>query len=168
MADIRFGTRLGVDVGKARVGVSRSDPHGMLATPLETVPRDGAKGDAHARRIAELVAEYDAIEIVVGMPLSLSGAETASTADARSVAEQIAAHSPVPLRLVDERLTTVSASRQLRDVGRKASRSRHIIDQMAAVVILQTSLDAERQSGRAPGELLSRKDQDSDGQPAPR
>ena len=81
MTEFRIGTRLGVDVGKARVGVSRSDPHGMLATPLETVPRDGAKGDAHARRIAELVAEYDAIEIVVGLPLSLSGAETASTAD---------------------------------------------------------------------------------------
>ena len=170
---MRRGTRLGVDVGKARIGVARCDPDGFVATPVETVPRDrSADGTAHVRRIAELARDEDLfgfsgpLEIVVGLPLSLSGASTPSTDDARSVARAIGLATGLPVRLVDERLTTVSATRQLRDVGRRASRSRDRIDQVAAVVILQSAIDAERSSGRAPGALLELDAADDDSSPA--
>lgn len=149
---MRTGVRIGVDVGKARIGVARSDLHGMLASPVETVPRD-LEGDAHVAPILAIVREHEAIELVVGLPLALSGRETASTGDARTVALQLAAASDVPVRLVDERLSTVAASSQLRASGRRPSRSRDRIDQVAAVVILQSALDAERSSGRPPGVL---------------
>lgn len=157
---MRHGTRLGVDVGRARIGVARSDPSGLLATPVETVARD-ADGDAHVRAIVAHADELDALEILVGLPLSLSGAETPSTTDARDVAEAVALATARPVRLVDERLTTVTATRQLRDVGRSASRSRDRIDQLAAVVLLQNALDAERSTGRTPGAPVERKDRDS-------
>lgn len=151
---MRRGVRLGVDVGRARIGVARCDPDGLLATPLETVPRD-ADGDAHLRRLVELAAELDAIEFVVGHPLNLQGLATPSTDDAVGVAEALAAAGGPPVRLVDERLTTVSAAKQFRATGRKASRNRHVIDQAAAVVLLQDALDRERSSGTAPGTPLS-------------
>lgn len=145
---MRRGVRLGVDVGKARIGIARSDPDGLLATPLETVPRD-AEGTTHIDRIRALAEELDAIELVVGHPLNLQGRPTPSTEDALEVARALAAH--LPVRLLDERLTTVSATRQFQQVGRKASRSRQVIDQAAAVVLLQDALDRERASGAAPG-----------------
>lgn len=151
---MRSGVRLGIDVGKARIGVARSDFHGMLASPVETVPRD-LDSDAHVAPLVALIREHEAIEVLVGLPLALSGNETASTQDARKVAEQLAAVCPVPIRYVDERLSTVSASAQLRASGKKPSRSRDRIDQLAAVVILQNALDAERSSGRPPGTLLN-------------
>lgn len=147
---MRSGIRLGIDVGKARIGVARSDLHGMLASPVETVPRD-LEGAGHLPRLLELIREHEAIEVLVGLPLAMSGRETASTADARLVAEQLADASPAPVRLVDERLSTVTASAQLRASGRRPSRSRDRIDQLAAVVILQNALEAERTTGRAPG-----------------
>ncbi|PPL14350.1 Holliday junction resolvase RuvX [Microterricola pindariensis] len=159
---MRQGVRLGVDVGKARVGLSRSDLHGMLATPVETVPRTlgeaveaGAAPTADLQRIAAVQAELDAIEVVVGLPLALSGAETASTADARHFAIALAAALPVPVRLVDERLSTVSATSALRASGKKAKSHRPVIDQVAAVIILQHALDSERGTGTAPGTVLS-------------
>lgn len=147
---MRTGVRLGVDVGTARVGVARSDPHGMLATPVETLPR---REDVVAG-IRRLVDEHEAVEIVVGLPLALSGRETASTADAREVAVTIAASMHVPVRLVDERLTTVSAARGLRDAGRTTKNSRAVVDQAAAVILLQHALDLERASGNPPGALV--------------
>ncbi|AMB58343.1 crossover junction endodeoxyribonuclease RuvA [Microterricola viridarii] len=157
--------RLGVDVGKARVGLSRSDLHGMLATPVETVPRSlgeagtGSTPDAAPTpdllRIAAVQAELDAIEVVVGLPLALSGAETASTADAKHFATELARALPVPVRLVDERLSTVSATSALRASGKKAKSHRPVIDQVAAVIILQHALDSERGTGNAPGTTLS-------------
>lgn len=150
---MRSGVRLGVDVGKARVGVSRSDPHGMLATPVETVPRDRS-GDADLARIAEIAAELEAFEAVVGLPINLRGERTPSTEDAEEFAARLAARlagAGASVRLVDERLSTVSAQGQLRQAGRKAKQSRSIIDQAAAVVILQHALDLERASGEAPG-----------------
>lgn len=155
---MRVGTRIGVDVGRARIGVARSDPHGLLATPVETVTRE-ADGDGHVAVIAAHARELDAIEVVVGLPIALSGRETASTADAREVAEALARAIDVPVRLVDERLTTVSATRHLRDAGRSASRSRDRIDQVAAVVLLQHALDGERTSGTVPGQLVTGKDE---------
>lgn len=145
----RPGVRLGIDVGKARIGVARSDLHGMLATPLETVRR--AADGTDVARIADLAAEYEAAEILVGLPLALSGRETASTDDARGFGERLARAIPRPVRLVDERLSTVSANSALRASGRSQKSSRMIVDQIAAVVILQHALDTERSTGRPPG-----------------
>lgn len=148
MSGFRPGARLGIDVGKARIGVARSDPDGMLATPVETVPR--AVGDPIAR-IRELADEYSAVELVVGLPLNLKGDETLSTVDARQFAEALAEASEIPVRMIDERLSTVSANSVLRDAGRSQRSSRSIVDQVAAVVLLQHALDTEKQTGRAPG-----------------
>jgi putative Holliday junction resolvase len=142
--------RLGVDVGTARVGIARSDPHGMLATPVETL----ARRDDVVAGIRRLVDEHAVIEVVVGLPLALSGSETASTADARTVAVAIAAALQLPVRLVDERLTTVTAARGLRDAGRTTKNSRSVVDQAAAVILLQHALDLERASGNPPGALV--------------
>lgn len=146
---IRPGRRLGVDVGKARIGVAVCDRDGLLATPVETVPRAQA---TDVRRIVELADEYDVLEIVVGLPLSMSGDDTPSTADARGFAEMLAEHRPV--RLVDERLSTVTAQRGLHQAGRNSKKSRAVIDQAAAVIILQHALDHERASSAAPGATL--------------
>ena len=147
MTGFRRGVRLGIDVGKARVGVARSDPDGMLATPVETVPRT----DRSVPRILVLAEEHGAVEILVGLPLSLSGGDTASTGDAREFAAALAAASALPVRLVDERLSTVSAHAALRESGRSQRSSRSIVDQVAAVVLLQQALDVEKNSGRPPG-----------------
>lgn len=146
---MRTGVRLGIDVGKVRIGVSRSDPHGMIATPVETVPR--SEDAADRRRIAEIVADLGVFEIIVGLPLALSGAHTPSTADAVAFAESLNAELDVPVRLVDERLSTVSAHSALRASGKNSKSARPVVDQVAATIILQHALDAERASGRPPG-----------------
>ena len=148
---MRPGVRIGVDVGTVRVGVARSDPSGVLATPVETVPRDLARGTDLAR-IVEIVTECAAVEVVVGLPRGLSGREGDAAAGARKYAVAIARRiAPVSVRVVDERLSTVTAQRSLREAGVKSRRHRPVVDQVAAVVILQSALDAERASGRAPG-----------------
>ncbi len=148
---MRHGVRLGIDPGDARIGVARSDPSGLLATPVETVRR--GRGDV--ARIAAILAEEDAVEVVVGLPRSLSGGEGPAAAKAREFAAALARRiAPVPVRLCDERLTTVSAEAMLRDRGRKGSKRREVVDQAAAVVILQNALDTERASGVAPGEIV--------------
>lgn len=148
---MRSGVRIGVDVGTVRVGIARSDLHGMLATPVETVPR----GDGDVARLVALAGELEAMEFVVGLPLALSGAETASTADARAFAARLAAAASVPVRLVDERLSTVSAHNAMRAVGRSQKRSRSVIDQAAAVIILQHALDHERSGATVPGTVVA-------------
>lgn len=147
MSGFRPGVRLGIDVGKARVGVARCDRDGLLAVPVETVPRN----DDAVRRITELAEEYEAIELLVGLPVSLSGSDTASTADARAFASELSTASGVPVRLVDERLSTVSAHAALRDAGRSQRSSRRIIDQVAAVVLLQQAIDVEKSTGAPAG-----------------
>ena len=148
---MRTGVRLGIDPGDARIGVARSDPSGLIATPVETVRR--GKGDL--RRLARLAADAGAVEVIVGLPRSLGGYDTASTQKARELAARLAAKvAPVPVRLVDERLTTVTAEAMLRDQRKGASR-RAVIDQAAAMVILQQALDSERTSGSPPGELVA-------------
>jgi putative Holliday junction resolvase len=147
---MRPGVRIGIDVGRARVGVAVCDRDGLLATPVTTLDRTDAAADA-VRGIAE---EHGAIEAIVGLPLSLSGSDTPSTVDARAFATVLAALLPIPVRLVDERLSTVSATRALRDAGRRSKGSRAVIDQVAAVIILQNALDAERSTGRAPGVIV--------------
>jgi putative holliday junction resolvase len=147
---MRPGVRLGIDVGTARIGVARSDLHGMLATPVETVPR----GEGDVARIRELAGEIEAVEIIVGLPLALSGRETASTGDAREFAGRLSAACAVPVRLVDERLSTVSANSALRASGRNAKNSRSVVDQVAAVIILQHALDFERSADSPPGAVV--------------
>jgi putative Holliday junction resolvase len=147
---MRTGVRLGVDAGKARVGVSVCDRDGLLATPVVTLSR----GDGTVEELSGLVDEYDAAEVVVGLPLSLRGDDTASTADARTLAAELAAAVGVPVRLVDERLSTVSAQRALHQSGRSVRASRRVIDQVAAVIILQNALDFERSAGNPPGTVV--------------
>lgn len=152
---MRFGVRVGIDPGDARIGVARSDPSGMLATPLETVPR--GRGDV--RRIHKIVTEHEAVEVVVGLPRSLKGSEGPSASKVREFAAQLARRiAPVPVRLCDERLTTVSAETMLRDQGRHGTKRRAVVDMVAATVILQNALDTERNRGSAPGELVEVED----------
>lgn len=146
------GPRLAIDVGKARIGVAKSDPDGVLATPLVTVQRD-ATGELHLQELESIVAEYEPVVVYVGYPLNMRGEHTASTDDAIAVAEALAERIPSPVRMLDERLTTASAARQFRASGKQASRSRDVIDQAAAVVLLQDAVDRER-AGMSPGKLL--------------
>lgn len=148
---MRRGVRLGLDPGDARVGVAVCDPSGVLATPLETLQR--GKGDL--TRIRILAREHDVVEVVVGLPRSLSGGEGPAAEKVRRFAARVARQvRPVPVRLVDERLTTVTAEDQLRERGRKGSNRRAVVDMAAATVILQHALDSERASGEAPGEIV--------------
>lgn len=149
------GVRLGIDPGDARIGVARCDAAGILATPVETVRR--GRGDLD--RIAELREEHEAVEVVVGLPRSLSGKEGPAAAKVRTFARKLARRlGDVPVRLVDERLTTVSAESMLRASGRTAKNQRSVVDQAAAVLILQHVLDTERRTGAAPGQLLEEAD----------
>ncbi|GMA85144.1 Holliday junction resolvase RuvX [Angustibacter aerolatus] len=147
---MRHGVRLGVDVGSVRVGLAASDPSGLLATPVETLARDTV-GEADLRRIADEVRERAAIEVLVGLPRSLNGREGPAAATARAYAERLAGLLDVPVRMVDERLSTVSAHAALRSSGVKGRRQRAVVDQAAAVVLLQQGLDQERSTGRPPG-----------------
>ncbi|WP_437584934.1 Holliday junction resolvase RuvX [Paramicrobacterium sp. CJ85] len=153
MTGFRTGVRIGIDVGKARIGVSRSDLHGMLATPVETVARDHS-GDADLARLRAIIDEADAFEVIVGLPLSLSGAHTPSTDDAVDFATRLADRIDTPVRLVDERLSTVSAHSALHSSGRTHKGSRKIVDQVAAVIILQHAMDAEKTTLTPPGTLV--------------
>jgi putative Holliday junction resolvase len=146
------GRRLGVDVGTVRIGVAASDPDGILATPVETVRRD--RSNKHLRRLAQLAAELEAVEVVVGLPRTLADRSGPSARDAVELAEQLAGRiAPTPVRLSDERLTTVSAQRSLRDAGIRAKGQRAMIDQAAAVGILQNWLDQRRTALAAHGEV---------------
>ena len=145
------GVRLGIDPGDARIGVAASDPSGYLATPVETVPR----GEGDLTRLQHLVAEYGAIRIYVGLPRSLSGREGPAAQRVRTFARDLAELvSPIPVCLQDERLTTVSAEAMLRERGRKGQKRRAVVDQAAAVLILQSALDRERATGLASGERV--------------
>ncbi len=149
--------RLGIDPGDVRIGVARSDPSGLLATPVETVRR----GQGDLKRIRQVLREVgeDAggvIEVVVGLPRSLSGGEGPAAVKTRELAGRLAASvAPLPVRLVDERLTTVSAEAMLRDGGTKGTKRRAVVDMAAAVLILQHALDTERATGNPPGELVA-------------
>jgi putative pre-16S rRNA nuclease len=151
----RPGARVGVDVGSVRIGVAASDPSGVLATPVRTVARDAAGTGTDLEEIAAIVAELNAVEAVVGLPRTLAGKEGPASTEARQYARRLAVRiDPVPVRLLDERLTTVDAHRSLRDSGIDTRRHRAVVDQAAAVLILQAALDAERGSGHPPGELV--------------
>jgi putative holliday junction resolvase len=155
MRTVRPGVRVGIDVGSVRVGVAASDASATLAHPVRTLPRDQAGGSDLAE-VAALVEDLAAIEVVVGLPLLLSGQEGEAARTARGYAGALVARlGTVPVRLVDERLTTVDAHRRLRDSGVSGRGQRKVVDQAAAVLILQTALDTEARSGRPPGEPVS-------------
>jgi putative Holliday junction resolvase len=148
---LRSGNRLAIDVGSVRIGVAGCDPGGILATPMATVPR----GNADLAEIARLCAEREAIEIVVGLPTSLSGKAGSAAADARAFAGKLASQvAPVPVRLVDERFTTTLAHSALRAGGRDSRQRRHTVDKAAAALLLQSALDEERLTGVPAGELV--------------
>lgn len=148
---MRPGVRLALDWGAARIGVAACDPAGTLAYPVETVPA----GPSAVLRIAALAAEHQPIEVVLGLPRTLAGTESYAAATIRAAAAELAAALPgLPIRLVDERLSTAAASRQLGQAGRSTRRQRGVIDQAAAVGILESALAQERATGEPAGEAL--------------
>ena len=145
------GRRLGIDVGSVRIGVATSDPDAILATPVETVRRD--RTGKHLRRLAQLVDDQQAVEVVVGLPRTLADRTGPAARDAIELAERLAERiAPTPVRLADERLSTVTAQRSLREAGIRAKGQRAVIDQAAAVAILQSWLDQRRELLASPGE----------------
>jgi putative Holliday junction resolvase len=152
----RQGIRLALDWGQARIGVAACDRDGLLAYPVETIQ---ARGDV-AGRLRALLAEYEPLEVIVGLPRTLAGTEGFSAGLVR--AQLVAAGAgqwPVPVRLVDERMSTVTAARRLSGAGKTAKRQRGIIDQAAAVAILEQAIASERASGVPAGEPLRASDE---------
>lgn len=146
------GVRFGIDVGKVRIGIAQSDPDGMLATPVDTVQRQEA--GALEGLIARLIEAHPAC-IYVGLPLSLDVSHTASTEDAIELANHLSDATEIEVRLIDERLTTVSAQSALHAAGRNTKSSRQVVDQVAAVMILQQALDSERAQSQRAGRPVS-------------
>jgi putative holliday junction resolvase len=158
----RRGVRLGIDVGSVRVGVARSDPDGLLAVPVATLarPKAVAAGRPDLTELVALVAEYEPLELVVGLPVALDGTEGQAAAAVRVYAHALLGMLTerglgVPVRLVDERMTTAQATRGLQAAGRNSRDGRSVIDQAAAVIIVQHALDSERATGTPPGTLLA-------------
>jgi len=147
---LRTGRRLAIDVGKVRVGLAISDFHGILASPLTTIPRDSLSESLEL--LFNSVEEFeDLLEIYVGLPINMKGEMTTSTHDALLLANQLASAAKVPVRMIDERLTTSLANQQLRSLGKSQKDARSSIDQMAAVAILEYAFQVEANSKAAPG-----------------
>jgi putative Holliday junction resolvase len=153
MGDWRRGVRLGIDVGTVRIGVARCDPDGILATPVATVARQPAPKPGRPAvdppsdmsEIKRLIVEHDAVEVIVGMPITLAGVERQAAAATREYAAELARLiDPVPIIFVDERMSTVVAARRLSHRGVRGRRQRAVVDQAAAVEILQGWLDTQR------------------------
>ena len=144
------GSRLAIDVGTVRIGLAVSDPDSIVSTPLSAVARSKVLTES-LQEILSLILENGVIEVYVGDPLSLSGVETASTQDARQFALQLAELTSVPVRLVDERLTTVTASAKLRLNGKNVKAAKSLIDSASAVEILEQALSIAKQSGKPAG-----------------
>jgi len=150
---LRSGRRLAIDVGKVRVGLAISDFHGILASPLTTIPRE-VLGESIEALISSVDDFEGLLEIYVGLPINMKGEMTSSTDDAILVAIQIATSTVIPVRLVDERLTTSLANQQLRNLGKSQKDARSTIDQMAAVAILEYAFQIEANGNSAPGMSL--------------
>jgi len=151
---MNIGVRIALDVGSVRIGVAKCDRHGMLATPLVTI----AAGPNALQEVVSLINEHEAICVYVGKPISLAGENTASTVSALNFAKELSLlvkGSAVTVRLIDERLSTVSAQRGMHEAGRSVKQSRDAIDQAAAVVILEHALATERNAGDFVGEEVN-------------
>ena len=150
---LRRGIRIGVDVGTVRVGVSRCDPDGILTMPVVTLTR--APDSSDLGQLADIVAQHEAIEVIVGLPRHLRGGEGISSKGARKYARRLKKLvGGVRVAMVDERLTSNQAHERLRASGIPEREHRSVIDQVAAQIILEQALELERMSGRAPGEEI--------------
>ena len=149
---MRKGRRLAIDVGSVRIGLASCDADAILSSPLPALKRSSNSTEV-VTAIKELVADLQIIEVIVGDPVSMSGGVTSSTTDARELAAEIALAISIPVRLVDERLTTVSAQAKLRQSGKDSRDAKSFIDSASAVEILEQALNSERSSGNAPGVL---------------
>lgn len=146
---------MGVDVGNARVGVALCDPDGILATPLKTLRRD-LKKNSDRRVLRKLIEVNEVTEVFVGLPKTMRGGDSPSTTMAREYAEALVsdmASEPcsIPVWLVDERLTTVSAHRSLHEAGVSSREFKTMVDQVAAVNILQHAIDTLKAGQHLPG-----------------
>jgi putative pre-16S rRNA nuclease len=151
MAHMRRGVRLALDWGDARIGVAACDADGVLAYPVKNI----RAGQGEIADLIAVIAEYAPIEVFVGLPKSLSGSEGPAALKARERAGRLAEAMRVPVRLVDERLTTVTASRRLSEGGKRVKEQRKLIDAAAAVTILEQALAYEQSRREPPGELVS-------------
>ena len=134
---------VGLDLGSRRIGVAVSDPTGTIASPHGVVERSGDQAADHAA-LARLVADVGASRVVVGLPLSLSGAMGRAAREVTEEAEALAKVVGVPVETFDERLTTATAERSLGELGLRGPARRRVVDKVAAAVILQTWLDGGR------------------------
>jgi len=158
---LRPGRRLAIDVGKARIGLAISDVHGILASPLATLARSDY--EANPDILFTFVEDFqDLLEIYIGLPLNLQGRSTASTEDAVEFAQALSAITNVPIRLVDERMTTAISNQQIRELGKSQKEARSTIDQMAAVAILEYAFQIERNSTKVPGLSLEERRSQND------
>lgn len=149
---MRRGKRLAIDVGSVRIGLASCDAEGILSSPLPALKRMSQVSEV-VTSIKALVSDLEIIEVIVGDPISMSGNVTSSTTDAREIAMEIASAISIPVRLVDERLTTVSAQAKLRQAGKDSREAKSFIDSASAVEILEQALNTERATGYAPGVL---------------
>lgn len=165
MSSVPGGARLAVDVGTVRIGVAVAAPGTSVAVPVETV----AAGPGAVPRIHELIGQYAAEVVYVGDPIRLNGQVGPAAIAARDFARSIAGYSgyggpsvtvSLKVQMVDERLTTAQSGRQLQAAGRKTRKSRSVIDQAAAVAILQAALERERVSGQLAGRDIAVEEQD--------
>jgi putative Holliday junction resolvase len=142
---------LAVDLGSRRIGVAVSDPTGVLATPVAVVAR-GADREADHRRLADLVREYGVSLVLVGLPRSLDGSIGPAARAALDEIDELRDRLPVPIEPIDERFTTVAASRHLREAGKTGRQQSRVIDAAAAAVLLQGWLDGPGRTATPAGE----------------
>ena len=149
---MRHGVRLAIDYGKVRIGIAKSDASGILASPLrvETFTDE----EAAVAAIVALAQELACLEIYVGLPVALSGEEGHAASAVRAFVSKLSASAHCPIRLLDERLTTAAARKQLQDAGYNTRSDRHLIDAAAAVILLEDALESERKNGVVAGELV--------------
>lgn len=138
-----IGRRYAFDVGKARIGVAASDPHAILCSPQPHIKREGDL-EASCKAALQILISEDAICAYVGLPVNLQNKNTASTRDAIDFARQLQALTEIPVRLIDERLSTTAAAASLREAGHSAKQQKGIIDSAAAAVILEQALAVEK------------------------
>jgi len=155
---VRSGRRLAIDVGKVRIGVAASDQHSILASGYETVPRE-VDVKPSLSRILEIINEVEPIEIYIGLPISMKGQTTESTRDAIDFARALADTCEIPIRCIDERMSTISATSALKLSGRSSKSGRKVIDQIAATVILEQAMEIEKLTSSIPGIALGEIDE---------
>jgi len=134
------GRRIAFDYGDVRTGVALCDPDGILASPLTVLQ---SRDKDFLNHIVELITQHEAIHIYIGLPVHMSGTEGESVEKVRAFSQSLAERVNVPISMVDERLSTVSAQRQLKDAGVSSKDSKGLIDAMAAVAILEQGLSRE-------------------------